>query len=178
VSTKSRAWSPERKAEASRRWQEKYGKNLSPSPEKVVNSQELDDAVQNMIQKVDPKSKDETQLSHYHAMSDPWQGAIIEDGWHYVKVSEHHQVTKGNRLKFLRMGYKIAPAMTPDILKDWDEARSWIMRIPQEVYDARVAESKRRSQEQRNSSMQASDSNVIVQKSEQKKTSLAELTNG
>lgn len=137
-------------------------------------------AVAKVVQ-IDPATPDNTDLDYMGTGFDPWMGAIIEPGWHHVKVTEHPVGSQlpSNKLKFSRMGYKVAPA-PPEVAKDWEENRSWVMRIPQKVYDQRVEESKARSRSNRAAAHEVDGSEVgmVVTKSEQGRKSLAELLNG
>lgn len=127
---------------------------------------------------VDRDTPDPTTLDYTNHGIVPFLGAVIEDGWHYVTVAEHPAALAlgSNKVKFLRMGYEIAPA-DPDTRAMWDEAKQWAMRIRQEIYDARVARSRQQSKE--NAAAKTSNVNesegLHVVRSESTKKSLADL---
>lgn len=123
---------------------------------------------------------DDSQMTYQAIAQDQWRGAIVEDGWHYCIVTEHpaSMPLPSNRLKYLQMGYTVAPA--PKSIRDrWDEAKSWTMRIPQDIWEKRQKEAQDKAAENRNmGSTPQSPDMVRVGDSERGKKSLAELANG
>lgn len=133
------------------------------------------------VKVIDPATPDTTGLDYLGTGLDPWMGAIIEPGWKHSLVPDPPSGSglPSNKLKYQRMGYKIAPAPA-DILAEWNENRRWVMRLPQAVYDARVAKSREDSLAQRVASHETDggESGLEVTQSTQAKKALAELMNG
>lgn len=82
--------------------------------------------------------EDASEMTYQAMAQDPWKGAIIEADWHYCLVAEP-QAGLGlpsNLLKFRQMGYQIAPA-PESVRKAWEDSRSFVMRIPERLYQER-----------------------------------------
>lgn len=122
---------------------------------------------------------DVTQVARINGAMDPFMGVPLEAGWHYVRVAEHQPGLglPSNKLKFLRMGYEIAPC-DPETRAIMDEGKMWVMRIPQEIYDARVAASREQSKANRSASKRPPSPNMIVTQDESVRKSLDEIMGG
>lgn len=117
---------------------------------------------------------DDSNVSYIATAADPFMGAIVEDDYHYVKVAEHKVGINlpSNKMKFLRMGYTIAPARQ-SVRKIWDESQHWVMRIPQAEYDRRKQAFREAAAD--NASAKLVDAEFEVLQNQQKKVSLADM---
>ena len=120
---------------------------------------------------------DTSQLAYFAMAQDPWLGAIIEDGYRHIIVTEH-QAALGlgsNLISCRQLGYTIAPAPV-DVRKRWDESKRWVMRIPQALYDQRKAGDRARAAANRGAV--ANPTNTTLVDHTKGKVSLNDLTNG
>lgn len=175
-----------RQEAAKKRWAERKAREAAAS---AVAEREEDPMQEETVPVVDEEpvkvpannpiivydDEDDSQMTYQAMAQDQWRGAIVDPKFHHCIVTEH-DATKGlpsNVLKYRQMGYTIAPAPI-EIRKRWDEAKSWVFRIPVEVRQKNVEKARELARQQRGEAAHT-DGDIELVKNERGKVSYAEL---